>query len=366
MKICHISSVHSRHDVRIYIKEISSLRQNGYDVTYIVADGKGNDDDNHILDVGKASNRVARIFSVQRKIFQKVMKLGFDVCHFHDPELMFLGHKLKKKGKKVIYDVHEDLPRQLLSKPYLKLLFPKLISRIVEYLEDRISKKFDYIITATPTINERFMKNVSKARSIMNFPIIDEIDFNENKDFKQKKQIVYIGSITKVRGILELVEACTGLDVDLTIAGPFDEVGYKNDLLELEGWKNVNYRGYADRNEVNRILKDAHVGISVLYPIENYLTSYPVKMFEYMAAGIPVIASNFDLWETILVENKCGLVVEPKDTDEMKKTIEFLIENPELAAEMGKNGRKAVLEKFNWTNEEQKLLSIYKQVIDDK
>jgi glycosyltransferase involved in cell wall biosynthesis len=351
--------------VRIYIKEVTSLRENGFDVSLIVSDGKGDDLNNKIYDVGKSSNRFERLFSIHKKIFIKAMKLDCDIYHFHDPELVVVGNKLLKKGKKVIYDVHEDLPRQLLSKPYLKMFFPGIISKIVEFWENKYSRRFNLIVTATPTINERFLKVNKNSISIMNFPRLDEIDFNESKDFTQKNKVLYIGQLTEVRGIFELVNACEHLDNEFIIGGAFAEKEFEEKIKNLPGWQKVKYLGIANRENVKEQLFNSHIGIAVLYPIENYLTSYPVKMFEYMAAGLPVIASDFKLWKDIVENNNCGICVRPKSIDDMKNAIQYLSDNPQKSLQMGKNGRKLVLEKYNWDLEANKLISVYRQISDE-
>jgi len=363
VKICHISSVHPRYDVRIYVKEILSLKTQGYNVSLLLADGKGNDKEKQIYDIGKSSNRITRILFGLHKLYREALRLNCDIYHFHDPELITIAKKLKRKGKKVIYDVHEDLPRQMLSKPYLKKFFPKLISQIVENWENSQVKQLDYIITSTPHIKDRFQKITDKVESIKNFPMLEEFKDSEPTALDKKDQVCYIGSLTEVRGIYEIVEACRELPVNLNIAGNFHDEDYKTKVMNSLGWKDVNYMGYINRSGISELLNRSLIGIVTLYPIENHLTSYPVKMFEYMASGIPVIASNFDTWKEIVEGNECGLCVDSENINEIRSGIKYLLNNPKIAARMGQNGRQAVMDKYNWTIEEKKLFSIYEKVI---
>jgi glycosyltransferase involved in cell wall biosynthesis len=245
------------------------------------------------------------------------------------------------------------------------MFFPGIISKIVEFWENKYSRRFNLIVTATPTINERFLKVNKNSISIMNFPRVDEIDFNESKDFTQKNKVLYIGQLTEVRGIFELVNACEHLDNEFIIGGAFAEKEFEEKIKNLPGWQKVKYLGIANRENVKEQLFNSHIGIAVLYPIENYLTSYPVKMFEYMAAGLPVIASDFKLWKDIVENNNCGICVRPKSIDDMKNAIQYLSDNPQKSLQMGKNGRKLVLEKYNWDLEANKLISVYRQISDE-
>ena len=75
-------------------------------------------------------------------------------------------------------------------------------------------------------------------------------------------------------------------------------------------------------------------------------------MFEYMSSGVPVIASNFPLWREIIEGNNCGICVDPLNPTAIATAIDTLAKDPDRARQMGRNGQKAVLEKFNWSAEE--------------
>ena len=115
--------------------------------------------------------------------------------------------------------------------------------------------------------------------------------------------------------------------------------------------------------KVSELLAQARVGVATLHPDPNYLGSLPTKLFEYMAAGLPVVASNFPLWKEIVEGNKCGLTVNPLDPEEIAHAIEYLINHPDEARRMGENGRQAVLEKYNWETEGKKLLALYEKLL---
>ena len=363
MKVCHLTSVHTRYDTRIFLKECQSLASNGYKVSLVVVDGLGDEykEGVNILDVGKTnSGRLSRFTTTTRKVYKKAIDIDADIYHFHDPELMPFGYLLKLKGKKVIYDVHEDLPRQLLSKPYLGF-GKKVLSFLIEKIENFFSSKVSAVVTATPFIRERFTRLNTNSIDVNNFPLLSE--FEDFSVFEKRNEICYVGGLSEVRGIHEVVRSLSNLQsIKLNLAGLFNDTNFEHKVKSLSSWSKVNELGFLDRDGIRDVLSKSKIGIVTLHPIVNYMDSLPVKMFEYMASGLPVIASDIPLWKSIIQETKCGVCVDPLNPDEIANAIHQIVNSPSRAKEMGQNGRKAVLSKYNWSIEESKLLKLYRDL----
>jgi len=367
LKVVHLTSAHPRYDTRIFIKMASSLALYGYDVSLVVADGNGDEQKRGIaiVDVGvKQEGRLSRMTKTVAKVFTKAKELDADLYHLHDPELIPIGLKLKKLGKKVIFDAHEDLPKQILSKAYLNKSFAKMLSYLASLFENITLKKFDAIVTATPYIRNKFKKINSNVIDVNNYPKIEEFSVEPNW-LNKSNQITYIGGITRVRGICELIKSLeyTNKDTRLALVGSFSEQQLYNEVKQYEGWNKVEELGWLDRSGVSNVLSQSIAGVVTLHKIINYKDALPVKMFEYMAAGITVISSDVPLWQGIIEDADCGLCVDPQSPTAIAKAIDYLIKNPEEAKRMGENGRKAALKKYNWQIEEQKLITLYKQLL---
>ncbi|KAB5488838.1 MULTISPECIES: glycosyltransferase family 4 protein [Flagellimonas] len=366
-KICHLTSPHPRYDTRIFYKECVSLAAEGYDVSLIVADGKSNEVrfGVNIIGVPKPNNKISRLLFTTKHIYKKALEVDAQIFHFHDPELIPVGLKLMRKGKKVVYDVHEDLPRQRFVKKFGTVLFRKPLEIILERVEKYAVSKFSAVFTSTPFINKRFEGVNKNLNTLCNFPVLSEFESDQVKWSEKSNKVSYVGDLILERGVYEMVRAVENIDVELSICGRFSDPGLKEGVEQLSGWNKVKYHGYVDREKVAEELSKSVAGLVTLLPHSNFIHSYPVKMFEYMAASIPIIASNFPLFKEIVEGNNCGLCVDPKNPDEIAKAIRYIIENPDEAENMGKNGKLAVEQIYSWDKEAYKLSNMYLKLMKE-
>ncbi len=364
IKICHISTAHPRYDMRIFHKECCSLNEHFGYVSLVVADGLGDEVLNgvNIIDSGKPTGRKERLLHAGKKALIKALETNADVFHIHDPELLRVSKKLRQSGAKVIYDSHEDLPRQVLNKPYIPRVFRKGISLLIEKYENYKVAKLSGVVAATPHIRDRFINKGLYSVDINNYPKSGDIEFSLDWN-KRENAICYIGGIFRTRGIFETLEAISGTNIKLLLAGKFSPASLEEECKLHDGWENVEYLGFLGRSEINILLGRVKFGMVILEATPSYIDSLPVKMFEYMASGLPVIASNFPLWRQIITESNCGICVDQTNPIDVKEKISALITENNKLEEMGRNGREAIEKTYNWENEEEKLIKFYKSVI---
>ena len=366
MKIAHLTSAHSRHDTRIFLKMCASLASHGHQVALVVADGNcdGLNNDVRIFDAGAPTGRFDRIRNAPGRVLAQALSLDADLYHLHDPELIPIGLKLKRLGHHVVFDSHEDVPKQMLSKPYLNKPALWFISKTFSVFEAWACSKLDGVIAATPFIRDKFLSINNNTVDINNFPMLGELATGGEWGNKQD-EVCYVGGIAKIRGIAEVCQAMGLVQAKarLNLCGGFSEPDVEQSVKAMLGWQKVNEFGFVDRLGVRDVMSRSVAGLVTFHPVPNHIDAQPNKMFEYMSAGIPVIASDFPLWREIIQGNDCGLLVDPLDPAAIAIAIDYLVCNPAEAQRMGANGRKAVSERYNWAIEEQKLFVFYERTL---
>lgn len=337
----------------------------------MVSDGKGNVDKEQgqvsIHDIGKlGGGRWGRPFIGPWKAFHAIRRLKPAIVHFHDPELIPLGMLLKMIGYKVIYDVHEDVPRQIYSKEYIPKIIRYPASLLTAALEWCCARICTAIVPATPIFAGRFP--VEKTVVVNNFPIATELFVANPTPYEQRDpSFAYLGGIEKIRGAFEMIRAFEYLtDISgatLELAGRCSPASLEGTLRALPGWSSVHYHGEVGRPQVAQILGKVRAGLVVLHPEPTHFESYPIKMFEYMCAGLPVIASDFPVWRRIIDDAGCGVLVDPFDPMAISEAMRWILDHPAEAEAMGQRGRQAVERTYNWDTEAEKMIGLYNKLL---
>lgn len=368
MKICHMTSAHDSFDTRIFQKECVTLAKEEDFNVYLVAKGESRHEKNvNIIGIGESpKSRIKRIFLFSKLVYKTALKVDADVYHFHDPELLIYARKLKKLGKIVIFDSHEDVREQIKIKEYIPFFLRLIISKLYNLYETKVVNSIDAVIYPcaengfTPFDNCKCM-----IAKINNFPIMSMFTPKEGVD--KVYDICCAGSLTEERGIIELLEASKLANANLVLAGgDFSEELYKklNEKSLLDG---VICKGNCTLEEIKQLLNQSKMVVSNIHNIGQYVTAdnLPTKVYEAMSMKLPVILSNTQYNVDLMNKYKFGACVDPVNVNSIAKYIRLFMNNDDLTKELGSNGRSLIEKHFSWENDAVKLVNLYRNLEAD-
>ena len=363
-KVCILTSSHKAYDERIFYKEAKSIAGAGYEPV-VIAPHPADEilDGIRIKAVPVGAGKLKRLLLTPFQILAAAVKEKADIYHFHDPELIPAGVILRLLGKKVIYDSHEYYKLKIISMERIPAGLRQFIAWAYDVLETGAARIFNGVI-ATDRVTEGKFKGMAVV--ICNPP------FKSGVSIRPKKsdgifRCVYAGGLDEDRGLFKMVEAMEHVDdrVRLVLAGGLSEAD-QSGMKRLKGYSKVDYIGLLPWAQMLELLPGYDLGLVLYQPLPGfvYIGENNIKLFEYMASGLPVLASNFVNLDRIIKDNGCGATVDPTDPVKIAKQIMYFADNPEASRKMGENGVKAILEIYNWEKEEEKLLALYDRILN--
>jgi glycosyltransferase involved in cell wall biosynthesis len=368
-----LTSGHSAVDSRIFYKEAMSLRKIYDDVVVIGHYDEGICCKDGIKIRGyKSGKSLKERYNFLNKLIDIAVEEKADVYHFHDFELVLRIMKIKKKlpNAKLIYDVHEYYPEMVTMSKNIPSILKPFGAFYVKHKEDKVAKNMDYIITTDDYNKERFSKinkNVEVVYNFSDFKLKEEPD----KELSKEYDVIYQGGISVERGAINLVKAIHIAskkikNIKMIFVGSFDDEETQNSIslyISQNGLEdNIKYLGRVSHIEVEDYIRKSKIGMVAFLPYPRYAKNIPIKQFEYMSCGVPVIGSEMPSVKRFITAYNSGLTVDSSSPEEIAKAIVKLLENPDLCSELGQNGIKAVKEEYNWGNMEERLQNIYKSL----
>lgn len=350
---CFITGLYSRYDVLMFERQGKSLVKAGFKVTYVVCDNKPDEvlDGVNIVSTNfTPKNRMERFLKTKSVLYDYTKRVDADIYQISDPELIILGYRLKKLGKKVVFNMREYYPDMIENKKYIPKMLRKGCARGYGLLSKKYLKQYDAVFVVTPWI-ENILKNeynLTNTSILTNYPNIHH-DFSVTyEEYENRGNVLcYEGTIYACSRQENVFSALANLPtVKYILAGKIDE-GY-NWIKELPYWSQVRFVDGFKYEELPMIFEASTIS-NVFRDFGNKDGSLGViKIFESMEAGLPVILSDVPLYRSIVDKYQCGICVNPNDTNSIESAIRYLIEHKHDAYQMGQNGRRAVLEEYNW------------------
>jgi glycosyltransferase involved in cell wall biosynthesis len=373
-KVCHLTTVHPRNDIRIFYKECMSLAYFGHDINLVVADGKGDEliSGVKIHDIGNQQGRLKRFLLSSLGCYKKALELDANIYHFHDPELLFVGLALKRKGFKVVFDSHELTGRQIKRKFYIPKLLRNITSSVFEYIELGISKRLDAVVVPQEAeMVSYFGQSNTKVQVLSNY-----VSLSEYKNFDSKVglsnrlsiKLLYSGSISNDRGLGNMLDLIEYLDerFQLILVGRFASKIEQEKAKEHSGWVKVDYRGLLERKELSSVYQEADLGLILFNPVGQYkVSTSPLKLFEYLLYGMPVITPNYGSWPDFQKKHNVTFGQDVSNINALGEIIYNLINNDNIYSSASQNGRDVVQKLYNWENESLKLNHLYEQILGE-
>ena len=323
MKIVHYTSAHPWFATRIFSKMCVHLGKLDHEILLVAVDPEASElhvfeqdgVEVHLLPGGGRNSRFQRVTYLARQVTRYAQGLDPDILHFHDPELIPYTVFDLKAGVPLVFDAHEDFVGQMDGKSWAKGPKRALLKVGLRVMQKLINCRATHIIAATEGVRESY--NLNKSSVIRNLPILTEFTNLSRKPLIERpREICYIGALSRVRGIAELVSALEKSEqVEcLHLAGRFSSEDFRREVELLPGWSKVNYLGFINRDEIEELLGRVRVGVVTLHPTPNHLHSIPIKLLEYLCAGVPALASNFPYWKEFVKNGETGLFVDPMDS----------------------------------------------------
>lgn len=350
-----LSTVHPWNDGRIFEKEALTLSGAGWQVVLMAPGARGEGGPVRLIPLRVPQNRMLRMAVGPARALVSALALPGEVYHLHDPELIPVGLVLKAAGRQVVWDTHEDLPLQILGKGWIPEGLRPAVSALARAGEEWAAARFDLCIGATERISERLRAAGARAVTVENLPLPGRFPQAASGE---PDGLVYVGGIGVARGAQVMLEAARRCGMALHLAGPI-ESGERASLIKSPGWGRAVYHGVLGREETARLLSRRRIGLAVLQPLPAYREALPVKVLEYMAAGLPAVISGFPLWRERFEPWHCVLFADPRSPEDVARKVRWLAEHPEEAKSMGHRGREAVRKHLSWNGEAAKLLGAY-------
>lgn len=370
--ICHFTTAHSALKSRSFHRQFLPMAQAGITVRYVSpALLEGLHDGINFVPFPQPASRFGTLLN-QAKLFRTLLQQDADIYHFQDPQLLPAGLLLKLcVRKRFIYDAYEDFPSMAANKSSLPRIFRPIAGRLIAAAEAIAARSLDAIIAADPfTLRRLARQGRSRKLVFYNFPNLDF--FPPPRPTERRFDLVYRGGLSERAGTFLLLDALRLLVNDrpsarLLLLGYTDSPKADHHLrariTTLGLTSNIEIRGRIPHEEMAAALAEARIGVSPLLDIPKFRLNIPVKIFEYWACGIPVIASDLPPSRPFVRNSGAAVLFPPGDAVALARAITNLLDDPAHASETGQRGRAIVEQRLNNVPEARKLLSLCRNLM---
>ena len=369
--VVHVSVVHPPDEPRIYERECRTLAQAGYDVTYLAPGAPAGRDAYGVRRAAlPARSRTSRWLS-SREICAELRRLRPFVVHTHDPELLTLFPLLRPFVPRLVCDVHEYVPEQIMAKEYIPAGARRAVSRASGFALRGLAGWSDGAVVAYDGMLGQFGRRPRLRMVVPNYPRLAHFEGAEpiaELAADPRLRLVYIGGLSPMRGCTLMLDVMERLDRDdalLVLGGGFASPELERETkARLAGGLDdrVRFLGRVPRDEVPRYLASAEVVWNPMLPSVQYaLPSVETKIYEGGAAGLAVLTSDLTGRTELVAGEGFGIAVAPTVEGHLGGVRRLIADRASVAV-MGERGRALVRERYSWEAFEGRFLDFYDRV----
>ncbi len=362
-----VSTVHNGQDTRVLRRTAIALAAAGHDVAYVTTDPPPptalDGESIAVVGVDRPDGRLDRMTRIQWQALQATIATDADVVHLHDPELLPTALVLRAMGRGVVFDLHEDLAAQVLLKDWIPSPLRPAVQALVRGVELALPRLVDEVVVADPDLAQRLMdRGVSNVTLVENHPDLSEMPANAPP--RHPRQVVYVGGVTAARGLFTMIDAVRASREDpfrLVVGGPFPSPEVEERARQQAAGLDVEFLGWMPRAQVWDLLLSSSIGLAVLDRTPNYERAQPTKVYEYLAAGLDVIASDFPLWRRLFADIDHVRFVAPGDATALAALIRRRLSDP--PDDQDRAGlRERVASTWSWSRQRAALLDVHERL----
>lgn len=372
-----VLTLHRVHDARIFDRQILSLVRHGYRVT-LHGRGEGEPYQYDGVQVVPAFPSIQGRWRLRAlwRLAWRALRTPADVYHFHDPDLLPVGALLRLlRRRPVIYDAHELYRVKFKLKAQRRPWLQWLITRLYGLVEDILARCVGNVSAVYEEYTEHFRRLGCRVVLTPNYTSRASFSKREPTDAEwaaRRDKLIYVGAVNPLRGALVIIEAMRKVrqqrpNAVLIMTRRFHKVSDERPVLELlsrPGYEGcVQFVPERPADQLAPLIRTAMIGVSPLQDVGQYRLAVPSKFFDYMAESLAIVASDLPPSHKYVGNVGCGLLVPPADIDAWAEAILTLLNDPERARELGRCGRRAFLERFNWEACEPSFLRFYDDLL---
>jgi len=366
--VVHISTVHRATDPRIRLKQLASLVGFGVRCHLVTPDPGATtiDDAVHIHPIGFGRfprSRFIRFFFLGPWAMIRALLVPAQLYHFHDPELLVWAWILQLRRVPIVYDIHEDNSQAVYHRPWIPPRFAPLLSGLVDRFERWASRRFFLVVAETC-----YLSRFPQALPVLNYPSVDlvtpQLGFSA-----QSTRVLYTGNLTPSRGAYNLAALVRDSSYTVVSVGQCS-ANLANNLRLMVGNNHLRLHilgeeRYVPFSEIQAAYQKGGwlAGVVLIPDTSHYREKHLTKFFEFMAAGLPIVTTNVPAWKTLIQDQGLGLCVNPNDSFQVTRALQWLQDHPTEANAMGKRGQLFVREKYNWESQAHLLLQHYAKIL---